>query len=86
MEYFMLRVLHLQEKDRQYCLKGKVELIPIALGYGLDDRGSRFNSQRELGIFPFTAASKTALVPTQPPIQWVPGALSLGSKKARVWN
>jgi hypothetical protein len=34
-----------------------------------------------LGIFPFTTASRTALGPTQPPIQWVRGALSLGVKR-----
>jgi hypothetical protein len=31
-----------------------------------------------LGIFLFTTASRTALEPTQPSIQWVPEALSLG--------
>jgi hypothetical protein len=40
-----------------------------------------FDSRRELGIFLFTTASRTALEPTQPPIQWVPGALSLGVKR-----
>jgi hypothetical protein len=35
------------------------------LGYGLDDR----------------TASRTVLRPTQPPIQWVPGAPSLGVKR-----
>jgi hypothetical protein len=49
------------------------------LGYGLDDR--RFESRQGLGIFLFTTASRTALEPTQPPIQWVPGALSLGVKR-----
>jgi hypothetical protein len=34
-----------------------------------------------LGIFLFTTASRTALGPTQPPIQWVAGALSLGVKR-----
>jgi hypothetical protein len=40
-----------------------------------------FDSRRGLGIFLFTIASRTALGPTQPPIQWVPGALSRGIKR-----
>jgi hypothetical protein len=40
-----------------------------------------FDSRRVLGIFLFTTASRTALGPTQPPIQWVSGALSLGVKR-----
>jgi hypothetical protein len=40
-----------------------------------------FDSRRELGIFLFTTAFTTALVPTQPPLQWVRGALSLGVKQ-----
>jgi hypothetical protein len=38
------------------------------------------DSGRGLGIL-FITASRTALGPTQPPIQWVPGALSLGVKQ-----
>jgi hypothetical protein len=34
-----------------------------------------------LGICLFTTASRTALGPTQPPIYWLPGALSLGVKR-----
>jgi hypothetical protein len=49
------------------------------LGYGLDDRG--FESRQGLGIFLFATASSPAMVPTQPPIQWVPGTLSLGVKQ-----
>jgi hypothetical protein len=37
-----------------------------------------FDSRRRLGIFLFTTASRTALGPTQPPIQW---ALSLRVKQ-----
>jgi len=33
-----------------------------------------------LGIFLFTTVSRQALGPTQPPIQWVPGYISLGVK------
>jgi hypothetical protein len=48
----------------------------------LDDWG--FGSQQGLGIFVFTTASKPALGPTQPPIQWVPGAISLVVKRGGV--
>jgi hypothetical protein len=41
----------------------------------------RFDSRRGLGIFLFTTASRTAPRPTQPPIQWVPGVLSLRVKR-----
>jgi hypothetical protein len=50
----------------------------MALGYGLDDRG--FESRQGLGIFLLTRASRPALGPSQHPIQWEPGALSLGVK------
>jgi hypothetical protein len=34
-----------------------------------------------MGIFLFTTTFRLALGPTQPPIQWVPRALSLGVKR-----
>jgi hypothetical protein len=40
-----------------------------------------FDSRRELGIFLFTTMSRMALGPTQLPIQWVAGDLSLGVKR-----
>jgi hypothetical protein len=54
-------------------------LSDIALSYGLGDRG--FETRQGLGIFLFTTVSRTALGPTQPPIQWIPGTLSLGVKR-----
>jgi hypothetical protein len=51
--------------------------VGIALGYGL----GWFRFPAGLGIFLFTTASRTALGPIQPPIQWVPGTLSLGVKR-----
>jgi hypothetical protein len=55
--------------------------VGIALGYGLDDRGSRVRFPAGAGNFLFTTAFGTALGPTRPPIQWVPGPLSLGVKR-----
>jgi hypothetical protein len=40
-----------------------------------------FDSRQVLGIFLFTTASRTALGPTRPPIQWVRRVLSLGVKR-----
>jgi hypothetical protein len=51
----------------------------IALGYRLHH--SCFESRQHPGIFLFTTASRSALVPSQPPIQSVPRALSLGVKR-----
>jgi hypothetical protein len=45
----------------------------------LDDR--EFETRQGLGIFIFTTASRPALEPTQPPIQWLPEALSLMVKR-----
>jgi hypothetical protein len=41
-----------------------------------------FDSRQRLGIFLFTIASRTALGSTQPPIQWISGALSLGVNRS----
>jgi hypothetical protein len=49
--------------------------IGIVTSYGLDDQGSVPGRGK---IFLFSAASRPDVGPTQPPVQWVLGALSLG--------
>jgi len=48
----------------------------------LDDRGSRVRFPAGAGKFLFTTTFRTALGPTQPPIQGVAGALSLGVQRS----
>jgi hypothetical protein len=50
-------------------------VVAIATSYGLDDRG-RSSSTGTVKNFLFSTSSRPALGSTQPPIQWVPGALS----------
>jgi hypothetical protein len=57
--------------------------VSIALGYRLDNQGSRVRFLAGAGNFLFTIASRMALWPTQPPVQWVPGPPSLGIKQPR---
>jgi len=53
----------------------------VSIGYGLHDRGSIPYRSND-GIFLSSpTASKPALGPTQPPIQWVPGPISLRIKR-----
>jgi hypothetical protein len=47
--------------------------VGIALGYGLDDRGSRVLFPAGAGNLSLHHWFRMGLGPTQPPIQWVPG-------------
>jgi len=57
---------------RIYLLCGQDSSVGIATGYGLDGPGIESRWERDLPHL-----SRTALGPTQPPVQWVP-ALSRG--------
>jgi hypothetical protein len=61
------------------CVTFRHKLVIFSF-YG-DDRGSRVRFPAGAGIFLFTTASRTALGPTQPPIQWVLATLSLEVKR-----
>jgi hypothetical protein len=54
-------------------------LSGIALVYGMNDQW--FESGKRLGIFLFTTVSISILGPIRPPIQWLPGGLSLEVKR-----
>jgi hypothetical protein len=56
--------------------------VSVVSDYGLDDRGSI--PDRGRGFFSLAFASRPALGPTQPPVQWVPRVLSPGVKRGRV--
>jgi hypothetical protein len=60
-------------------LRSQDSVVGIATGYGLDDRGVIVRVP--VGSRIFSTLSRPALEPTQPSIQWVLGALSLGVKR-----
>jgi hypothetical protein len=59
---------------------GRDSTVSIATRYGLDVPGIESRWGRD-----FPHPFRPALVPTQPPIQWVPGFFP-GGKAARAWS
>jgi hypothetical protein len=65
-----------------YCIKSRDSSVGIALGYGPDDRGSRFRFSARPGNFSLHRhVQNGSAPPPQPPIKWVRRALSPGVKR-----
>jgi hypothetical protein len=60
---------------------GASSSVGIALGYGLDDRDSRVRFPAGAENFSLHHRVQNGSGSTQPSLQWVPGALSLGVKR-----
>jgi hypothetical protein len=61
--------------------KSRDSSVGIALGYGLDERGSRVRFPAGAGNFSLHHRIQNGSGAPQSPIRWVPGALSLGVKR-----
>jgi hypothetical protein len=77
---------HRRENPKSHRTQGKLCFryrisVSIVSDCWLDSRGSILDTGT--GFFPLTSTCRPALGPTQPPVQWVPGALSLGVKRGR---
>jgi len=69
------------ERMRKEALLVCIRFLSWYLYRGTEENHLSQYNLSPLGIFLFTTASRIALRPTQPPIQWVPGALSLRVKR-----
>jgi hypothetical protein len=69
------------EKKWEYCGTVRQLLIDSEKKWGENIFSNQQSVVRVLGIVLFTTESRPALGLTQPPIQWVPGALSLKIKR-----
>jgi hypothetical protein len=74
-----------REIQQIYLIAYRLELTVMSvarLSQSVDDRGMRFRFPTGgEEIFLFTITHSSALEPTQPAIQWVPLALSTGTKR-----
>jgi hypothetical protein len=61
--------------------KSRDSSVGIALAYGLDDLGSIVRFPAGAENFSLHHRVRNGFGPIQPPIQWVPGVLSLGVKR-----
>jgi hypothetical protein len=84
-EMFLQQILQayikIKQKHISYSCESRDSSVGIATGYGLDDQRVGIRVPRGGKNFHFSISSRPALGATQPPIQWVPGALSPGVKR-----
>jgi hypothetical protein len=73
-------VLYIPIKITLKLWMGRDSSVGIATGYGLNGPGIESRWGRD-----FQHPSRTALGPTQPPVQWVLGVIP-GGKAARAWR
>jgi hypothetical protein len=62
-------------------LRSRDSVVSIATGYGLDNQRGWSSSPRRVKNFLFSMLSRPAPGPSEPPIQWVPWALSPGVER-----
>jgi hypothetical protein len=74
---------HLSNNVHWRCVPKIHVDFPFQYSVWLRTGRTGFDPRQRQTIFPLTSASRPALGPTQPPIQWVPGALSPGVKRGR---
>jgi hypothetical protein len=60
------------------CIRfvSRASSVPVAVAYGLDNRGTGVRFSAEARDIFYSTASRPPLGPTQPPIQWVLEALT----------
>jgi hypothetical protein len=75
--YSLTKAAHSSQVLPYTTIVSRDSAVGIAPDYGLHDCGVGVRVK----IFHFSMSSRSALGSTQPPIQWIPGALSLGVKR-----
>jgi hypothetical protein len=72
----------MRSDEIEFCgERSRDSVVGIATCCELDDLGGRSSSPGWVKNFLFSTSSRPALGSTQPPIQWIQGALSPGAKR-----